>query len=70
MMFVALRPSRSAALACCCSSAGTVCGTIPELAGKKNADDAAVQQREQRELPDPRVAGQQQRRDDRLASRR
>src|SRR6478672_7060091 len=38
-MFVAFRPRRSVAFACCSSDFGTVWGTMPLLAGKKNADD-------------------------------
>ena len=40
VMFVAFSARRRVAFACCSSGVVTVCGTMPLLAGKKNADDA------------------------------
>ena len=51
-MLVAFSASRSSALADCRSSAGTVCGTIPCEAGKKNERGDRPDERDHGELPD------------------
>ena len=50
------------AFACWSREAGTVCGITPDEAGKKNADAAPLTDGERGEVPDLRIAGDQQRR--------
>ena len=65
-----LQPRPSMAFAGCSFDSGTVCGTIPLEAGKKNAQHAPATASERGHLPDLRMTGEQQDRDRGLARAR